>query len=91
MSDQFSKELDQVHSGELIDLEIRMKENFDKLSRSPNSWGFKMFQVLIDDHDEFKRLEDSPSILSILSECDDRERQDMVECLKELKKIYRKY
>ena len=89
MSDQSSKELDKVHSGDLIDLEIRMKENFDKLSRSPNSWGFKMFQVLIDDPEEFKRLEDSPRILSILSECSDNERDDMVECIEELKKIYR--
>ena len=89
MPDQFSDDVKSEYSGDLIDLEIRMKENFDKLSRSPNSWGFKMFQVLVDDPEEFKMLEDSPRILSILSECNDNERDDMVECLEELKKIYK--
>ena len=89
MSDRNYDVLDPDYSADLVDLETRMKENFFRLSKSPNSWGFKMFQVLIDDAEEFKKLEKSPRIISILSECDDKERNDMVECLEELKKIYR--
>ena len=89
MSDHISDKNDQDLSGEMIDLEIRMKENFYKLSKSPNLWGFKLFQVLMDDAGEFKKLEGSSKVLSILAECDINERCDMMECLKELREIYK--
>ena len=89
MSDRISDKVDQDLSGDMIDLENRMKENFYKLSKSPNSWGFKLFQVLMDDADEFKKLEGSSKILSILAECDINERRAMIKCLEEIREIYR--
>ena len=89
MPDHFFDEFDPDYSQELDDLENQMKENFDKLSKSPNSLGSKMFQVLIDDVGEFKKLENSHKIMSILAECDTKDRQDMIECPEELREIYR--
>ena len=76
---------------ELIEQENPIKENSCALSRSSDVWAVKLLKVLIYDFEEFKMLERSPQILSILAECNSYDHQAMKECLLELREVFSKY
>ena len=58
---------------ELFKQEDRIKAKPGMMSKSNNSWGYKMLLILTYDFEEFKRLESSPQILSIFVNCDNKD------------------